>query len=263
MQRGKPIEFCVLASGSNGNCIYLRSGETEILVDSGISFRELNRRLAGIGRTADSIDALLITHEHNDHIHGVRTITRRHDPELFMSRGTAAAGGFQSVSAGGIANTFKAGQSFKLRNLSVTTFPVPHDASEPVGFTIEDENTRIGIATDLGCISLEVLSGLIGCDAVIVESNHDKTMLMKGPYPQFLKKRVSGPRGHLSNEDAGELLKAVAHDKLKHVVLAHLSETNNTAELSLKSASTALGETAPKANISVGFQRRYGDLIML
>ncbi|MBN2168921.1 MAG: MBL fold metallo-hydrolase [Actinobacteria bacterium] len=253
----------MLASGSSGNSIYLKSGETEILIDSGLSVRELKRRLSGIGKSLDSIDTILITHEHNDHIHSARSILHKYGKRLFMSRGTASASGFSTHTTDGKINSFEAGNSFSVECLEITSFPVPHDAAEPVGFTINDGRARVGIATDLGCISLEVLSGLTGCDAVILESNHDETMLMEGPYPSFLKKRVSGPMGHLSNEDAGELLQAIVHKDLKHIVLVHLSEKNNKVELSLECASSALGNTASRISLSVGFQRESGELIIL
>ncbi|MBN1289766.1 MAG: MBL fold metallo-hydrolase [Actinobacteria bacterium] len=253
----------MLASGSSGNSIYLNSGETEILVDSGLSARELNRRLSGIGKSLDSIDTVLITHEHNDHIRSARSISSRYGKRLFMSHGTASASGFSTRTTDGKVNSFRTGDSFSVGCLEITSFPVPHDAAEPVGFTISDGSAHIGIATDLGCISLEVLSGLTGCDAVILESNHDATMLKEGPYPPFLKKRVSGPTGHLSNEDAGELLRAIVHEGLKHIVLAHLSEKNNRVELSLECASGALGTDGSRISLSVGFQGESGALIVL
>lgn len=261
VQGGFKIEFCVLASGSRGNSIYIGSGETEILIDSGLSARELKRRLDSIGKCLDSVSSILVSHEHSDHTHSLRSVSSRFDTGIYQSCGTAAAQGFSSSPGGGKMNTFQAGDSFTVGGLEIKTFPVPHDAAEPVGFTISDGKSRLGVATDLGCISLEVLAGLLECDALIIESNHDEKMLALGPYPAFLKKRVSGPLGHLSNRDAGELIGGVVHNGLKHLVLAHLSQTNNNVNLSTESAMRALGLRASRVSLSVGCQSCCGDLI--
>lgn len=226
-----------------------------------MSVRELKRRLESIGKSLERVSVIMVSHEHSDHTHSLRSVSTKYGMEIYQSRGTAVAQGFSADPGSDRYNTFQAGELFKLGELEVKTFPVPHDAAEPVGFAISDGSSRLGIATDLGCISLEVLAGLTGCDAVILESNHDERMLASGPYPAFLKKRVSGPLGHLSNRDAGELIGGISHKGLKHLVLAHLSETNNRVNLSLESASSALGRRASQVSLTVGFQSCCGDLI--
>jgi phosphoribosyl 1,2-cyclic phosphodiesterase len=158
---------------------------------------------------------------------------------------------------------FAPGEPFVVGCLKILPFALPHDAAETVGFRVSDGSARAGFATDLGSLTLEVLEGLSGCDAVVLESNHDEAMLLGGPYPPFLKRRVNGPDGHLSNSDAAELIRCVCHDGLRHLALAHLSRTNNTPELPLEAARRALGARASGVEISLGWQDRAGEVIRL
>jgi phosphoribosyl 1,2-cyclic phosphodiesterase len=251
----------VLSSGSGGNATYISSGKSALLIDSGLSCRELSRRLAQIGADPESIDALAITHEHVDHVAGVLSLSSRHEIPIHASAGTTAESPLRSRPRR--INNLAADVTFNAGRLEVTPFPVPHDAAEPVGFTVTDGAVKVGLATDLGSQTLEVLAGLSGCDVIILESNHDSGMLVEGPYPWFVRQRIAGPLGHLSNADAADLIRAVRHAGLRHLVLAHLSETNNDPAVTLESARRALGAKGTGVEISLGWQHRVGDMIVL
>lgn len=241
----------------------MRSGDTAVLIDAGISSKELTRRMSGAGIDPAGIDAVIISHGHSDHVNGVPVFCRRTGAAAFANRGTAAETGLAASVPNGLARTFETGEAFTIGDLDIYPFPVPHDASEPVGFVVSNENVKVCFATDLGSLTLDVVHAFSGCDAVVLESNHDEVMLVEGPYPAFLKKRVAGPRGHLSNGDAAELLQGIAHAGLKHLVLAHLSRTNNVPELPLETATAALASRCSHVRISLGWQDRAGEFITL
>lgn len=257
------MEICVISSGSSGNATYVRSSETAILIDSGISLKELARRMAAVEIDPDSIDAVLVSHGHSDHVTGVPVLCRRKGVPVFASPGTIAETGLAASVPRGGALAFTTGVAFNVGDLCITPFPVPHDASEPVGFVVSDGNVKACFATDLGSLTLDVVYAFSGCDAIVLESNHDEVMLVEGPYPAFLKKRVAGPHGHLSNSDAAELLQGIAHSGLRHLVLAHLSRTNNAPELPVEAAVAALGSRYSGVHISLGWQDRAGEFITL
>ncbi len=235
---GRVLSLCVLGSGSGGNAIYLSDGLTSILVDAGLSAREIGRRLEQRGVSTAALSALLITHEHTDHVRGVERLCRRHRLPVFLTAGTRQA----ALPLRELPDTriFDCGRPFQLGTLTVHPFSISHDACDPAGFVIGANGTRIGIATDLGIVTAVVREHLRGCRLLVLESNHDPDMLMQGPYPWFLKQRIRGRCGHLSNEDSGRLLAEIAHPGLEQVVLAHLSETNNTPAKALAEAAQAI-----------------------
>jgi len=250
------VEFCLLASGSSGNALHVRSGTSSILVDCGMSYRALVARFEDAGLNYRPPDGVLLTHEHTDHVSGAPVIAKK-GVALYVNaatRGRAALPPAVSVSL------FEADVPFDVGVFEVTAFSLPHDAADPVGFTISDGSSKLGIATDLGSLNLEVLAALSGCDAVVIESNHDSQMLAAGPYPPMLKRRVAGSEGHLSNSDAASLLDGVRHRRLAHVALAHLSRVNNTPELTLESAVRVLG---PGTGLSLGWQYRAGEIVVI
>jgi phosphoribosyl 1,2-cyclic phosphodiesterase len=223
------LAFEVLASGSKGNAIFVSSGRTRILVDAGLNGRDTIDRLQ-MTRRLIRPQALLISHEHVDHVRGLGVLSRRFDLPAYLTQGTlsrlpASAGRPSRV------EVFRAGQPFTVGDLCVTAFTVPHDATEPVGFVIEHEGLRLGICTDLGTGTDVIEQQLRGCQALILEANHDSDLLWTGPYPGFLKKRIAGRFGHLSNQQTLDLLRSLHHSALQTVVLAHLSEVNNTPEV--------------------------------
>ncbi len=253
----------MLASGSAGNATLLRSGGTALLIDAGISARELSRRLAVSGLGDVRIDALLLSHEHNDHVRGAAAVSRRLGCPVYANRATSTGARLLRAVPRGALVEFVTGSPFTVGCLEVTPFLLPHDAAETVGFAVSDGRMRAGFATDLGSVTLDVLAGLSGCDLVVLESNHDEAMLSDGPYPEFLKKRVSSPYGHLSNSDAAQLANSLFHDSMAHLVLAHLSRTNNHPDLPLEAVRGALGPRCSRVTVTLGWQDRAGEVITL
>ncbi len=226
------MQICMLASGSQGNSIYISNGETSVLIDAGLSGIEIERRMKSKNISIKSIDAIIVSHEHADHIQGVGVLARRYDLPVYISSKTIKSAGSQLGTIKTIIN-FSCGEAFTINNLTVRPFSISHDACDPAGFTIGCNGKKIGIATDLGIATAMVKEHLKDCCCLVLEANHDVPMLEKGPYPWPVKQRIKSRAGHLSNESSQKLLMEVIHDRLSHVILAHLSETNNTPEKAL------------------------------
>jgi phosphoribosyl 1,2-cyclic phosphodiesterase len=233
------MRFSVLASGSGGNACYIETDHSRILIDAGLSCRELVRRLEVLGIKIDCLDAIVITHEHHDHIKGAGPISRRFKTPVYMNDSTRkkVMNGLGDV-PGHI--SFYTGESIKINDIVIDTFTKCHDATDPVGLVISSRGSRLGVITDVGRSTRMIEDRLRGCRALIIEFNHDEAMLEQGPYPLPLKRRIRGPEGHLSNSEAAELLETISHRDLRHVVLAHLSEKNNLPEKAFHSATNAL-----------------------
>lgn len=223
------MRFASLGSGSRGNSLLVEVGRTRVLIDAGFGPRETGRRLARLGVDADEIDAILITHEHSDHIGGALACADRFGWRLFATAGTLAAWGRGVAGIG--CEVIDSHDRFALGDISVEPFPVPHDAREPVQFVLGDGARRLGVLTDAGHVTPHMVAMLDGCDAIVLECNHDLDLLAKGSYPQALKRRIAGPHGHLDNDSAGRLLARINKAHLRHVIAAHLSEENNSPEL--------------------------------
>ncbi|KUG18955.1 MAG: MBL fold metallo-hydrolase [Methanomicrobiaceae archaeon] len=234
------MELTILASGSKGNCAYLAGESGALLIDAGLSARELLRRLHAAGCDAARIQAILVTHEHTDHIRGVNALARRLDVPVYATGGTLEELCFRSRAQVLDAKRCICGQQFRVGDLLVEPFATSHDAREPCGYCISDGDVRVGCCTDTGIVTSGIMDHLSSCDAVILESNHCPDMLKRGPYPEFLKRRISSQRGHLSNAAAAICLQELA-DAVRHVVLAHVSEVNNTPERVLAQARGGLG----------------------
>lgn len=219
------MRVCLLASGSKGNAVFIEAGDTRLLVDVGLSAKEIERRLSLLGVEASSLNAILVTHEHLDHVRGVGPLARRFGLPLYIHPDTHKAlprlGKIEDI------QEFDTGSSFTLRDLEITPFPITHDASEPVGFTLDTPAGKIGVATDLGIATRLVVDYLKDCRSLVLESNHDEKMLQDGPYPWHLKQRIRSNQGHLSNDASADLLNNLLCPNLEAVFLAHLSETNN------------------------------------
>lgn len=222
------MRFASLGSGSRGNATLIESENTCVLVDCGFSAREAERRLQRLGRSAADLAAILVTHEHSDHIGGVATLARRHGLPVYATAGTARGTALAALSTLQLIDTQ---QEFQLGSLCVRPVAVPHDAGEPSQFLFRRGKKAFGLLTDLGSITPAVASAYRGCDALMLECNHDSALLAAGPYPFFLKRRVGGPRGHLSNAQAAQMLAALDVARLQQVVMSHLSATNNTEAL--------------------------------
>ncbi len=232
------MRFASLGSGSRGNATLIQEGETCLLVDSGFSLRELERRLARIGMTAEAITAVLVTHEHGDHVGGVGPLARKYGLPVWATRGTVAGGQLGRLPDW---RPLDVHEPLAIGDLAVQAYPVPHDAREPCQFVFGNGAVRLGLLTDVGSITAHIREQLDGMEALILECNHDETLLANGPYPPSLKQRVGGRFGHLSNAQAAALVENIDTGSLRHLVAAHLSEQNNTADHARTALSRALG----------------------
>ena len=236
------LRFRSLGSGSGGNATLVEASGLmpfRMLVDCGLSIRQLAQRLAKANLQLDDIDTIFITHEHSDHIGCVRALALRHRIPVWMSRGTYAAMGLPDFD--GLLHTAADGKPIDLGGLEVMPFAVPHDAREPLQLSCTDGSAKLGIVTDLGHATPHVMAHLQACHALVLESNHDTDLLNQSVYPPFLKHRVGGDFGHLSNAAAAGIASALMHDGLQHLVAAHLSVQNNRPELVQQMLSSALG----------------------
>ena len=228
------MKLCSIASGSSGNCIYVGSDDTNILIDVGISKKRIEEGLSEIGIPCESLDAILITHEHSDHIQGLGVFSRKYKVPIYATGGTIR--GIENYKnlgkmPEGLLHVIKVDETFSIGNLEVHPFSISHDALEPSGFRVEQDGKTIAVATDLGIYNEYTVENLKDVNALVLEANHDIHMLEVGPYPYPLKRRVMGDQGHLSNELSGRLLCDILHDKLQCVMLGHLSKDNNYENL--------------------------------
>jgi phosphoribosyl 1,2-cyclic phosphodiesterase len=235
------IRFASLGSGSKGNATLIESGvkesDTRILLDCGFSTIEVESRLARLNRTASSITAIVITHEHSDHINGVGRLARKYNIPVWLTVGTwdkCRDSDFPDT------NFIDCHQDFEIDGINLHPFPVPHDAREPCQFVFSDGTSRLGIATDLGSITPHVIEQLNNLDGLLIECNYDAQMLFNGSYPQSLKERVSSNKGHLDNRQSTQLLQSLSLKKLKHVIGMHVSAKNNTPEYALNALCAGL-----------------------
>ena len=240
------VSVSVLASGSRGNCALISSSTTRILVDAGLSGRETCKRLKEVGERVDEIAAVLITHEHSDHVAGLERLAKKFKIPVYLTEATHHTWNRAMRDEAGQApelpkcEHFWAGRSFRIGDIEVSPFTIPHDAADPVGFTFRAEGIKIGFATDLGYMPASVRNHLRGCSVLVMESNHDVEMLRGGPYPWAVKQRVMSRVGHLSNEALAEFFTNDYDGVAEYVVLAHLSEQNNHPEIARASAEQAL-----------------------
>ena len=243
------MRVCTLASGSSGNSLYIECDATRILVDAGISRRQMTQRLASIGVSLSDIDAVVVTHEHSDHTSSL--------PRLGLPAYVASATAHLWKEKVAELVEFESDRAFTIKDLHITPFSVPHDALDPVGFTIESGNgAKIGIATDIGTATSLVRERLRGCTALVLEFNHDPEILLYSHYPWDLKQRIKGRLGHLSNGQASELLGGLIHHGLRHVVLAHLSQVNNRPEVAYESAFGVLRKAGGESDIAISVAPR-------
>ncbi len=255
---GAAITVCVLASGSRGNAVYVSDGRTALLIDAGLSGVEIERRLAARNLSAKSIEAILVSHEHADHIKGVGVLARKYCLPVYITPKTARAAESKLGKVDEIRH-FASGTEFSVDAFTIHPFALSHDAADPAGFTIRCNGTKIGLATDLGIATALVKVHLRACSLLVLEANHNPDLLVNGPYPWHLKQRVGGRSGHLSNDQSRELLREVVHEGMRHVVLGHLSQQNNTPQHALREIGPALN--GYKARLSVALQDVCGEVI--
>lgn len=241
------MTITVLASGSRGNCAVLSSSNASVLVDAGLSHRETLRRMKAVGEDPHKIKAIVISHEHADHICGLPVLARKLQVPVYITESTYHSWRRMAKDADGKPvkldrrEHFQAGRSFSIADIAVASFTTSHDAADPCGFTFTVAGIKIGIVTDLGCITRNVVHALRGCDGLVIESNYDLEMLRTGPYPMMVKQRIKSRDGHLSNCDLASFFEKDYDGGAAFVVLAHLSEHNNHPEVARQTAYKALG----------------------
>lgn len=245
------VKFCPIASGSNGNCIYIGSDSTKILIDAGVSGKKIENRLSEIGVDASKIDGIFLTHEHEDHIQGAGILSRRFDIPIYTTENTWEYIN-RNKCIGKVVDKNKVviykNEKVVINDLVIKPFEIPHDSSEPVAYTVLLDNYKLAVATDIGHVTNELIENLLDTDVLLIESNHDIEMLKNGRYPDYLKNRILGNNGHLSNVSTGQALSKIISKRLKHVFLGHLSEKNNHPLIALNTVTSILEAN----NIKVG-----------
>ncbi len=237
------MKVTVFASGSSGNCLLVSGGGTNILIDAGISARRLSGQLEACFLSLQDIGGVLITHEHSDHISGLKTLLRRFDGPVLAPRTVAARLRGMLPEIDERLTVVPVGENVALRGLTVRAFRTPHDTDESVGYRVCCGDTAFALATDMGCVTDEIRENLRGCDAVLIEANHDEQMLRYGPYPVYLKRRILSERGHLSNDCCAALARELAESGTRTIILGHLSRQNNTPAVARRTVAAALEGT--------------------
>lgn len=252
--------FCPLASGSKGNCIYVGTPTTKLLIDAGISAKLIRERLAAIGVALEEIDAILVTHEHSDHIKALDVLGGRGIP--ILANGDTAKAIFSLFNQELKFKIFSTGETFEFGGFEIHPFSIQHDAIDPVAFVIKTGREKLGFCTDLGFVTTHVINKLMACDYLYLEANHQPSMVHASNRPPIYKQRVLSRQGHLSNEECAELLEQVYHEGLKHVHLAHLSSECNSPELALKIIGDKLKSLQAKTEVSIAFQENLSRQIL-
>lgn len=247
------MRLCSIASGSSGNCIYVGSDATHLLVDVGISGKRTESGLNYLGLTGQDIDGILITHEHADHINGLGVIVRKYGIPIYATKGTIEAikrsGSVGEIDEGLFHEVYE-DEKLTIKDLVINPMKVAHDAAQPVAYRVSYGRKKVAICTDLGHFTDYTVDCLRGMDVLFLEANHDVNMLQVGPYPYYLKQRILGDKGHLSNENSGRLLSRVLHDGVQSIILGHLSKENNLPELAYEAVrmEITLGDNPYNAN---------------
>jgi len=262
------MKFCSLYSGSSGNCIFVGNEDTKLLIDAGVSGSRIENALHEIGEDASEIQAVLITHEHYDHIAGAGTLSRRFNIPLY-----AASGTWNKIDSDKLLTkvnpenkiSINAGATFNIGSLSISSFNIPHDAAMPVAYSIRNDFSKISVVTDMGFVTDEIRANVLGSDIAMIESNHDIEMLKHGPHPWHLKNRILSRTGHLSNDYAADFVAYLASCGTKHFVLGHLSDKNNLPSLAYDTVRTGLAKrgfsTETNIHLSVAPRECIGEVI--
>lgn len=259
------MKFCVLGSGSMGNATYIEADGRALLIDAGFSGKEICRRLDAVGSSMSMVEGVMLTHEHHDHIQGAGVLARKYNIALLANEATFQAANPRLGKVEGF-QPFETGEKFSFAGFTIHPFAISHDTVDPVGFVVEHGGVSLGFCTDTGMVSRLLQQRLAGCHGLILECNHDLQMLADGPYPLHLQQRVRSRQGHLANNDAAHFIGDLLHDRLQHVVLAHLSETNNKPELAFTAVTGYLatmknGLSLPE--ISLAWQGSPGVMVKL
>ncbi|MDF2538264.1 MAG: hypothetical protein K0S76_1285 [Herbinix sp.] len=263
------MKLCSIASGSSGNCVYVGSSTTNLLVDAGISAKRIENGLNGIDITPDTIQGILITHEHSDHISGLGILVRKYHIPVYATYETAIA--IRQIKSMGempedAFHYIKPNEAFQINDICVEPFSTSHDAVNPVCYTMHSEGQKVGIATDLGKYDDYIVGKLKDAELLFIEANHDVNMLMVGRYPYYLKQRILGDRGHLSNDTSADLISKLINRKLRHILLAHLSKENNYEELAYETVYSELnlrGVSIAGIDLSVAHREQPSNMVLI
>lgn len=253
------LKFATVASGSSGNCSVLSDGNTHILIDAGVSARRITTGLKGLGIAPEELSAVLITHEHKDHISGIPVLCRQLGVELYTAEGTAREICRKNPELQPRFRVFEPGERFLLRDLVVGTFPVSHDCTSPVGYTVVQGEQKLTFCTDLGVVTSPVLEAVQGASTLVAEYNYDPEMLRTGPYPEYLKSRIVGQRGHLSNQVGAKLTRWAVERGTRQVVLAHLSQENNLPSTARNAAQACIPDGMGHVELCVAPRSEASD----
>jgi phosphoribosyl 1,2-cyclic phosphodiesterase len=261
------MKICTLASSSSGNCTIVSNGQTHILIDAGISLRRITKSLGCLGLSPGDLSGVLITHEHSDHINGLKMLLKYHKTPVFAPAG-AGKGLCQGLpEASGCISFFQAGSELVFGDMTVKSFKTPHDTPESVGYRFDSGQSVFVFVTDLGCVTTAVMDAVRGADMAVIEANHDVDMLKNGIYPYYLKRRILSEHGHLSNMDSGYLAARLTESGTKRIVLAHLSKENNTPVLARETVCnslTCIGAVAGRdMELAVAPADEPGDLYII
>ena len=222
------LNFCSLYSGSSGNCLFVESENTKLLIDAGVSLKKIETGLESLGLSSSSIDGILVTHEHSDHIQSLGNLSKKYNLPVFANQKTFDAMPKQTekITSENI-NIFNVNEHFSIKDIDINSFSIPHDAANPCGFTLSSGDTKLAIATDIGHMTKDILKSLEGSKFILLEANYEPEILKVSKYPYPLKQRIAGPNGHLPNEEAGKVINYLLHDNLYQAMLGHLSKENN------------------------------------
>ena len=256
------FKFCNLYSGSSGNCSFIETDKTKILVDCGVSFKKIKEGLESINQDIHDIDAVLITHEHSDHIKGLGVLSKNIDVPIYANKKTLDE--IEKKYFISSTKPFVTDELFEINDLKILPFSIPHDAADPVGFTINHKNKKISLATDIGHVENKLYKNLNESSFVLLESNYEPDMLKSSSYPYSLKHRILGPEGHLSNEDASNVIKTLVNNGLNNIMLGHLSKENNFPELAYQTTVNELIECnvdIDKLQLSVADREKINNII--
>ena len=251
------MKVCALASGSKGNSIFIKSANTKILIDAGISTKQIALRLKELGEDLNDIDGIFITHEHVDHIYALKVISKRFNIPIFISKFSYS----ESLKEVKNIEHFLSGDTIKFKDLNISTFQIPHDAEDPVGFIIESGESRVGIATDIGKPTYIVKNALKNCSTIFLEFNHDEELLMTGKYPWHLKQRIRSNYGHLSNREAVEMIKEINSESLQNIFISHVSEENNSMDRIKYEIYESLQDVIKDKNFYFTFQSKISNYV--
>jgi phosphoribosyl 1,2-cyclic phosphodiesterase len=256
------LKIASIASGSNGNCYYLENDNDAILIDAGISTKQIVVRMANLGLSMSKVKGVFISHEHTDHVRGVDVLSRKYSIPVFMTQKTYSSYG--KTIKDSLLNFFSPGQTVEFGNIHVKPFLKSHDAAEPCSFSVSSESRNVAVMTDIGLQCSNIIAHIKDADAIFLESNYDDDMLKTGHYPAFLKARISSNLGHLSNTQAGLIALEHASTRLKHVVLSHLSENNNTPELAFHTFNNLIKQRKDlKPELFIASRHKESSLVSL